>query len=343
MTDIRSLYLSELEQWLAEHGEQKYRAKQIFSWLHDRKITSFDEMTNISGELCRKLSADFCLYSPIIKKRLESNIDNTVKYLYGLSDGNFVESVRMKYDYGYSVCISTQVGCKMGCAFCASAKAGFVRNLTAAEILTQVYSAQRELGGERLAGVVLMGIGEPLDNYDNVVRFLKILSAPWGAAFSLRHVTLSTCGLADKIDKLARENFGLTLSVSLHSPDNKKRSEIMPVNRAYNIERLLEACRGYIRDTGRRISFEYAVIDGVNSSDADAEILARRLRGMNCHVNLIPVNRIKETEYSSGGGTVKTFADKLGRLGVNATVRRTLGADISAACGQLRRDALSKT
>lgn len=340
MTDIRSLYLSELEQWLKEQGEPKYRAKQIFSWLHAKKINSFDEMTNIGKKLCRKLSSNFCLKLPIIEKKLESGRDSTVKYLYRLSDGNFVESVRMKYGYGYSLCISTQVGCRMGCGFCASAKAGFVRNLTAAEILGQVYAAQIELGEERIAGIVLMGIGEPLDNYENTVRFLRIVSSPEGAGISLRHITLSTCGIADKIDLLSRENFGLTLSVSLHFSDNQKRNEIMPVNRAYNIERLLDSCRAYTERTGRRISFEYAVIDGVNASDADAQRLAELLRGMNCHVNLIPVNRIAEEDFRSSAGTVKTFCAGLTARGINATIRRTLGADINAACGQLRRDAM---
>lgn len=342
MMDILSLYPSELEEWMLQNGEPKYRAKQVFKWSHDKKVTSFNEMTNIGSALCKKLSGDFCLYSPIIEKRLESNIDNTVKYLYRLSDGNFVESVRMKYSYGYSLCISTQVGCRMGCAFCASTRAGFIRNLTAAEILSQIYSAQRELGDERISGVVLMGIGEPLDNYDNVLRFLRLISDPAGAGISLRHVTLSTCGLADKIDLLADEGFALTLSVSLHSPYDEKRNEIMPVNRAYNIQRVLDSCRRYIDRTGRRVSFEYAVIDGVNSSAADAEKLAALLRGMNCHVNLIPVNRIEETRFSTGSEAVESFRGRLEKLGLNATVRRTLGADISAACGQLRRDASLK-
>lgn len=340
MVDIRSLYLSELEQWLIDQGEQKYRAKQIFLWLHDRKIKNFYEMTNIGEKLCKKLSSNFCLYLPIIEKKLESCIDSTVKYLYRLSDDNFVESVLMKYNYGYSLCISTQVGCRMGCDFCASGKSGFIRNLTAAEILSQVYASQNELVGERISKIVLMGIGEPLDNYDNVIRFLKIISNPNGAGISLRNITLSTCGIADKIDMLSQENFGLTLSVSLHFSDDLKRNEIMPVNRAYNIQRLLDSCRLYMKKTGRRVSFEYAVIDGINSSHSDAEGLARLLHGMNCHVNLIPVNSIGERSFSSRSETVKKFRDTLQSLGINATIRRTLGADIDAACGQLRRDSI---
>ncbi|MBR2283134.1 MAG: 23S rRNA (adenine(2503)-C(2))-methyltransferase RlmN [Ruminococcus sp.] len=336
--DILSLSLSELQELLEGMGEKKFRAKQIFQWLHVRRVFDFDEMTDISVQLRCRLKENFCINGLFVQKKLESSIDNTVKYLYRLSDGNFVETVLMDYSFGRSICISTQVGCKMGCGFCASAIAGFVRNLEPSELLMQIYQTERD-AGVRVSGVVLMGIGEPLDNYSNVMKFLRLLSDKDGSGLSLRHVTLSTCGIVPRIYELAQEKLQLTLAVSLHSPDNVRRSEIMPVNRAYNIERLIEACRHYISVTGRRITFEYAVIDGVNSSAEDAKKLADLLRGMNCHVNLIPVNRVKERSYRTSSGGAAAFAQKLGRLGINATVRRTLGSDIEAACGQLRRDA----
>jgi 23S rRNA (adenine2503-C2)-methyltransferase len=261
-----------------------------------------------------------------------------VKYLYELSDGNYVETVAMSYHHGISLCISTQVGCKMGCRFCASAIAGFIRNLTPSEILLQVYESEKDLG-QKIDSIVIMGIGEPLDNYDNVMKFLTLISAKDGRNMSLRHVTMSTCGLVPKINELAEKKLGLTLSVSLHSPDNEHRSAIMPVNRTYPIETLIEACKNYIEKTGRRITFEYAVIEHVNSSKEDAMKLAKLLSGINCHVNLIPVNKVKERNYYTVYRTVKIFAKNLEYFGVNATIRRTLGADIQAACGQLRRDA----
>lgn len=337
-TDILSLSLKELEEKLVVLGEKKFRAKQIFQWLHVKRVFDFDKMTDISVQLRHVLSENFCINRLFVHKRLESNIDNTVKYLYRLSDGNYVETVLMEYNYGYSICVSTQVGCKMGCRFCASAIAGYVRNLEPSEILMQIYEAEADRG-IRVSGVVLMGIGEPLDNYDNVLKFLGLLSAKEGNNLSLRHVSLSTCGIVPRIYDLAELHLGLTLSVSLHCADNDKRSEIMPVNRTYNIDRLLEACRCYIEKTGRRVTFEYAVIDNVNSSEADADKLAALLRGMNCHVNLIPVNKVKERNYRTARSGVAEFAKRLGRRGINATVRRTLGSDIEAACGQLRRDA----
>jgi 23S rRNA (adenine2503-C2)-methyltransferase len=340
-TDILSLDLCELEQALINIGEKKFRAKQIFQWLHIKRVFSFSEMTDISVQLRAKLDEIFCIKRLFIQKKLESSIDNTVKYLYRLPDGNFVETVVMEYSYGRSICVSTQVGCKMGCRFCASAIAGFVRNLSPSEILMQIYEAERDLD-IRVSGVVLMGIGEPLDNFDNVVKFLELLSHKNGNNLSLRHVSLSTCGIVPKIYQLADMKLGLTLSVSLHSSDNDKRSEIMPINRTYNINTLLEACRRYIEITGRRVTFEYAVIDGVNSSDADADRLAALLRGINCHVNLIPVNRVKERNYRTARSGVEEFAKHLGKRGINATVRRTLGSDIEAACGQLRRDAAAQ-
>ncbi len=336
--DILSLDLNELEDILAADGEKKFRAKQIFQWLHVKRVFDFDKMTDISVQLRQRLKEIFCINGLFTQKKLESCMDNTVKYLYRLSDGNFVETVLMEYSYGHSICVSTQVGCKMGCRFCASAIAGFVRSLEPSEILMQIYETERD-AGVRVSGVVLMGIGEPLDNFDNVVKFLSLLSHKDGNNLSLRHVSLSTCGIVPRIYDLAELKLGLTLSVSLHCPDDKGRSEIMPVNRTYHIDSLIQACRDYIDKTGRRVTFEYAVIDGVNSSDNDADKLADLLRGINCHVNLIPVNKVKERSYHTARCGVADFAKRLGKRGINATVRRTLGSDIEAACGQLRRDA----
>lgn len=335
--DILSFELEDLTAAFAEMGEKSFRAKQVYEWLHVKRVRSFDEMSNISLSLRTKLDEIFCINSINIVKKLESSMDNTVKYLYGLSDGNHIEAVLMEYKHGNSLCISTQVGCKMGCKFCASTIAGFKRHLLPSEMLLQIYEAERD-SGRRVDSLVLMGIGEPLDNYDNTVKFLKILSYETGKNMSLRHVSLSTCGLVNRIYELAEYKFGLTLSISLHSVTNEKRSSIMPVNDRYNIEELLEACRYYIDKTGRRISFEYAVIHGVNDSAEDARGLIKLLKGMNCHVNLIPVNEIKERDFKADRKALAEFADMLVKGGLNATVRRTLGADINAACGQLRRE-----
>lgn len=336
-----SLDLPELEARLEAAGEKKFRAKQIYKWLHVKRIFDFDKMTDLSVQLREHLKDNFCVNGLFVQKKLESSIDNTVKYLYRLSDGNYVETVLMEYSYGHSICVSTQVGCKMGCRFCASAIAGFVRSLEPSEILMQIYETERN-SGVKVSGVVLMGIGEPLDNFDNVVKFLRILSDSSGNNFSLRHVSLSTCGIVPRIYDLAELKLQLTLCISLHASDNEARSEIMPVNRAYNIQELLEACRHYIDRTGRRITFEYAVISGVNSSDKDADRLSDLLRGINCHVNLIPVNKVRERDYHTASSAVADFAKRLGKRGINATVRRTLGSDIEAACGQLRRDAAKR-
>lgn len=335
--DILSCSLEELTDILEEMGEKKFRAKQIYEWLHIKRVCSFDEMSNISLSLRTKLDENFCLNSIIIAKKLESSIDNTVKYLYELSDGNHIETVLMEYKHGNSLCISTQVGCKMGCKFCASTIAGFKRNLEASEMLLQIYEAERD-SGRHIDSLVLMGIGEPLDNYDNVVRFLKILSFETGKNMSLRHVSLSTCGLVDRIYELAENKFGLTLSISLHAVTDEKRSKIMPVNNKYKISELLKACRSYIEKTGRRISFEYAVIHNVNDTAQDAAGLIKLLKGINCHVNLIPVNEIKERDYKADRKALAEFAEMLSDGGLNVTVRRTLGTDINAACGQLRRE-----
>lgn len=335
--DILSLTLDELTDVVSELGEKAFRAKQIFQWLHQKRVKTFDEMTNISAQFRAELQDCFCIKSLFVCKRLESDNDNTVKYLYELEDGNHIESVLMEYNHGNTLCVSTQVGCKMGCRFCASTIAGFKRDLLASEILLQIYEAERD-SGRHISGVVLMGIGEPLDNYDNVINFLTLLSCPEGANISLRHVSLSTCGLVPKIYELAKLKLGLTLSISLHAADNKARSEIMPVNDRYDINELMKACHSYFETTGRRISFEYALIDDHNDSFEDAQKLAKLLKNFICHVNIIPVNKIKERNFKSDRKSAYRFQKYLDELGVNATVRRTLGADIDAACGQLRRE-----
>lgn len=333
--DVLSLTLDEIEAEILAMGEKRFRAKQIFEWLHKKKVTSFSQMTNLSAQLTEKLDNKFWINSLIVKKRLVSSIDNTVKYLYGLHDGEKIESVLMSYKHGNSLCVSTQVGCKMKCRFCASTIAGWVRNLEPSEILLQIYETERD-SGRTVDSIVLMGIGEPLDNYDNVIKFLKILST--GDEMSLRRVSVSTCGLVNRIYDLAELKLGITLSISLHAPTDEKRSAIMPVNDRFNIEQLIEACKAYFEKTGRRISFEFALIQGVNDDRQTAEELIKLLKPLNpCHVNLIPINEIKEGTYKKSN-YVKGFQEMLLNAGINATVRRTLGADINAACGQLRRD-----
>ena len=332
--DILSLTLDELIAEMEKRGEKKFRAVQIYEWLHKHKVTDFDSMTNLSAQLRQKLDEFFWINSLKIQKRLVSDLDNTVKYLYGLSDGEKVETVLMEYKHGNSICISTQVGCKMQCKFCASTKAGFVRNLLPGEMLSQIYESERD-SGRHINHIVLMGIGEPLDNFDNVVKFLRLIDSK--EDMSLRHVSLSTCGLVPRIYELARLKLGITLSVSLHAPTNELRSAIMPVNDRYPIEELMKACKAYFEATGRRISYEFALIDAVNDTKENADALIKLLKGQNCHVNLIPVNEIKEGEFKRSA-SVERFKQMLNDGGLNATVRRTLGADISAACGQLRRD-----
>lgn len=337
--DIKSLKISELEELLVSILKQpKFRAKQIFDWLHKKQVSSFEDMKNIPQTLIDKLNEECFVTNLRIERKLVSKIDGTVKYLYKLNDGQCIESVLMKYKHGNSICVSTQVGCKMGCEFCASTKAGFVRNLSASEILDQVYKTENDLN-IRISNIVLMGIGEPLDNYDNVVTFLNLINSPYGANISLRNISLSTCGLVDKINDLAKLKLGITLSVSLHASDDEIRDKIMPVNHKYKIRQLLDACKNYTDMTSRRISFEYALIQGENDSKEDAKKLALLLKGQLCHVNLIPVNKVKETNFnqSSRKGII-AFQNELIKNGINTTVRRTLGADISAACGQLRRD-----
>jgi len=318
-------------------GQPRYRAGQVYTWLHRMGASSFDEMSNLPVTLRRFLAGNCYINQIKVEKKLVSKVDGTVKYLYGLRDGSCVESVLMQYHHGASLCISTQVGCRMGCTFCASTLGGLKRSLTASEMLDQVYASSADAKC-RIASVVLMGIGEPLDNLDNVLPFLRILSSPEGLNLSLRHVSLSTCGLVDGIRRLAEENLPLTLSVSLHAPNNTLRAQTMPVNNRWGIEELLAACRDYFAKTHRRVSFEYALIDGVNDTRDCGMQLAELLRGMNAHLNLIPVNAIPEREYRRGGrDSIRRFAQLLSDRGVTTTVRRELGADIRAACGQLRR------
>ncbi len=334
--DFKSLTPDERRSLLQDRGLPAYRARQIEDWLA-RGVSDFRQMGNLPLDLRRKLAEEFALPGVEIKKKLVSSLDNTVKYLYGLPDGETVESVLMQYKHGWSQCLSTQVGCRMGCAFCATGMGGFVRNLTPAEMLGQIETAQAD-NTLRVSSVVLMGMGEPLDNYDNVLRFLHMLGEEGGVHIGMRHVSLSTCGLVDGIRRLMGEKLQLTLSVSLHAPNNAIRSRLMPVNRRWPVEELLDACREYAAATGRRISFEYAMIDGVNDSDACAAELARRLRGMLCHVNLIPANEVPGKPHRrSSRARLREFQTLLEKSGVNVTVRRTLGADISASCGQLRR------
>ncbi|MBQ8011177.1 MAG: 23S rRNA (adenine(2503)-C(2))-methyltransferase RlmN [Oscillospiraceae bacterium] len=336
--DILSLNLEELTEAVTALGQPKYRAGQIYRWLHVKKVSDFSEMLDLPAVLRAQLDVEFCLKRLFIARRLESCMDNTVKYLYRLSDGQHVETVLMSYQHGWRLCISTQVGCKMGCQFCASTIAGYVRNLTPAEMLLQIDETERD-AGVTISGIVLMGIGEPLDNYENVIRFLELLSDPKGRQMSLRHVTLSTCGIVPKIRELADSVTGLTLAVSLHNPTDAGRNAIMPVNRRYPLSELMEACRYYFSVTGRRVTYEYAVMQGENDSEADAKALADLLKGQQVHVNLIPVNSVKERSYHATRKAAQAFMQRLERHGVHATVRRTLGSDIEAACGQLRHEA----
>ncbi|MBQ6092157.1 MAG: 23S rRNA (adenine(2503)-C(2))-methyltransferase RlmN [Clostridia bacterium] len=337
MTDLLSLSFSELEALMPELGEKRFVASQLFGWLHRQRVCDFETMTNLSRPLREKLKNNYVISGCTIAKKLVSVYDNTVKYLFSLQDGEQIESVVMKYKYGYTICVSSQVGCKMGCTFCASGIAGFVRNLLPGEILSQVYTASRDLG-IRISHVVMMGVGEPMDNLDNVLRFLSLITDEKGYNLSMRSISLSTCGVVPGIYRLMEENLQLTLSISLHAPNDEIRSRTMPVNRRWPMHELLQACRAYTEHTGRRISFEYALIAGVNDSDRDAKELASRLRGMLCHVNLIPVNSVKERDYvRSSPARVQSFQHTLELCHINATVRRTLGSDINASCGQLRR------
>ena len=334
--EIKNLTLAELEQTMLDLGEPKFRGKQVYSWLH-RAAPDFAAMANLPLSLREKLADRFLLTCPTVVRKQESALDGTVKYLWRLYDGNCVETVLMRYHHGNTVCISSEVGCPMGCAFCASTIGGLVRRLSAGEILDEVLFTQAD-SGQEISNIVLMGIGEPLDNYDNVTRFLELVNSPEGANIGMRHISLSTCGVVPKIRALAESELQLTLSVSLHAPDDETRNRIMPVNRTWNVEALLSACRDYFKATGRRISFEYAMIRGVNDSPEAAGLLIRRLHGMAAHVNLIPLNHVDESPFEpSERQTVLRFQKQLEDSGIACTVRRTLGSDIDASCGQLRR------
>ena len=332
--NLKSMTLPELTAVLKELGQPAFRAKQVYTWLH-KGVRAYDEMTNLPKSLRDTLAREYPICAPKVVRRQESARDGTIKYLWELSDGNCVETVLMRYHYGNTVCISTEVGCRMGCAFCASTIGGLVRRLEPYEMLDEVLFTQVD-SGLPISHIVLMGIGEPLDNFDNVMRFLELVNSPEGLNIGMRHISLSTCGVVPGIDALAEENLQLTLSVSLHAPDSATRSRIMPVNNAYDVEELFAACHRYFKKTGRRISFEYAMIDGVNDHDWQADLLAERIRGMPGHVNLIPLNDVVESEFKPSR-RVAAFQKRLESHGLTATVRRSLGGDIDASCGQLRR------
>lgn len=336
---LTDMDIKELEQMLQGIGQQKFRAKQIFSWIA-KGASDFDEMTDLSKQLRQELKLFARVSGLNIRKKLVSSIDGTIKYLFELLDGNIIESVLMKYTYGYTACISSQIGCKMGCSFCASTIEGFRRNLTAGEMLEQILAIQRD-GGVKVGNVVIMGIGEPFDNYDNVLRFLKLAHDPEGLNIGYRHMTVSTCGIVPQILRFSQENMQVNLAISLHAPNDLLRAQIMPVARRYAIDKIIEACKIYTEKTKRRITFEYALIEGVNDLPENAAELAKLLRGMLCHVNLIPVNAVEGTSYrQSSRRHMDEFAGALTEKGIETTIRRELGADINAACGQLRRSEL---
>lgn len=339
MIDIKSMSLQEVGDVLQSMGQPAYRAKQVFTWLH-KGARSFSEMTNLPKALRDQLTETCILTPPKVARKQVSRLDGTIKYLWELADGNCIESVLMRYHHGNTVCISSQVGCRMGCAFCASTIAGKVRDLTPAEMLDQVLFTQLDSGLE-ISNIVLMGIGEPMDNLDTVRKFLELVNHPDGMNIGMRHISLSTCGVIPGIRLLSDLGLQLTLSVSLHAPDNETRSKIMPINRAYPVEELFAACHDYFRKTGRRISFEYAMIDGVNDHDWQADLIAKNLRGMPGHVNLIPLNDVVESPFKPSR-RIAAFQKRLESHGLTATVRRSLGGDIDASCGQLRRKAMEE-
>ena len=339
MIDLKSMTQEEITRFLRDLGEPAFRGKQVFTWLH-KGVRSFDEMSNLSKALREKLKAQCTITVPTVARKQVSRLDGTIKYLWRLSDGNCIETVLMQYRHGNTVCISSQVGCRMGCAFCASTVAGKVRDLTAGEMLDQVLFTQLDAGRE-ISNIVLMGIGEPLDNRENVLRFLELVNHPDGLHIGMRHISLSTCGVVPGIDWLADLGLQITLSVSLHAPDSETRSKIMPVNRAYDVEELFAACHRYFKKTGRRISFEYAMIDGVNDHDWQADLIAKKLKGMPGHVNMIPLNDVVESPFKPSR-RIGAFQKRLESHGITATVRRSLGGDIAASCGQLRRKAMEE-
>ena len=334
--DIKSLYEEELKEKMISLGEKPFKGKQLYQWLHQKAAGSYEEMTNLSEGLRKKLTEQEPLTHLEVVEVQTSKIDGTQKYLFQLADGNVIESVWMQYKHGNSVCISSQVGCRMGCRFCASTIGGLTRNLLPSEMLDQVYRIQ-ELTGERVSNVVVMGTGEPLDNYDNLIRFIRILSDEKGQNISQRNLTVSTCGLVPRIRQLAEEDLTITLALSLHAPNDEKRKELMPIANKYSMDELMKAAKYYTKTTGRRITFEYSLVKGVNDKKEHAEELISRVKGMNCHINLIPVNPIKERDYKqTGKDEVYAFKNKLEKKGINVTIRREMGRDIDGACGQLR-------
>ena len=334
MVDIKAMLPHQLEEWLKEMGQPSFRARQIFQWLH-RGVTRFDEMTNLPKALRETLNQQCYITVPTVERKQQSALDGTIKYLWRLRDGNCVETVLMRYQHGNTVCVSCQVGCNMGCKFCASTLGGKERDLQPSEILDQIIFTQKDSGVE-ISNIVMMGIGEPLDNFQQVIQFLQLVNHPDGINIGMRHISLSTCGLVKQIDKLAQLGLQLTLSVSLHAPDDETRSKLMPVNRGVGVDALMDTCRRYFHQTGRRISYEYAMIDGVNDSDEQADMLVKLLRGQPGHVNLIPLNHVEESPLKPSR-RVRQFQQRLESQGVTATVRRKLGSDIDASCGQLRR------
>lgn len=336
MTDLKSMLPEELERYLKNLGEPKFRAKQIFTWMH-RGAVDFDEMSNIPKSLRDKLSQDAYINRLKLLRKQVSKVDGTAKYLWELRDGNAVETVVMRYEHGASVCISSQVGCRMGCAFCASTIGGLVRNLSASEMLDEVLFSELDLG-EKISNIVIMGIGEPLDNYDTVMQFLKLVNHPDGLNIGMRHIAVSTCGLTERIADLAKENLQITLAISLHAPDDETRSRLMPANRGRGVEQLIRSCEDYFNKTGRRITFEYAMVNGVNDSVEQAQALARLAKRVRAHINLIPLNHVEEREFQpSAPERMKAFCKVLEDKGANYTIRRSLGGDVDASCGQLRR------
>ena len=340
--DIKSMLPEELAEYLRSLGQPAYRAKQLFRWF-SAGCGSWDEMTNLPRALRQELSERCTLSAPRVLKKQQSAEDGTIKFLWELQDGNAVETVVMRYHYGNTVCISSQVGCRMGCRFCASTIGGLVRCLTPSEMLDQIYRIQEDTG-ERVSNLVVMGTGEPMDNYDNLVRFVRLLSSPEGLNISQRNITVSTCGIVPNMYKLADEGLQITLALSLHAPNDEKRRELMPIANKYSIDEVLDACRNYFAKTGRRITFEYSLVGGKNDSEADAKELSSRISDINCHVNLIPVNPIKERDYvKSTKKVVENFKNKLEKYGINVTIRREMGADIDGACGQLRKSFIDKS
>ena len=341
MKNIKDYNLEELKKEMIELGEKPFRAEQIFKWIHQEKVKTFEEMTNISLELRKKLEEKYTLCNYKILKKQESK-DGTIKYLFDVLDGNAIETVLMRYHHGNSICVSSQIGCKMGCKFCASTGINFIRSLTSGEIVEQIIAVEQDTG-EKISNVVFMGIGEPFDNYDNVVKAIRIINNPKGLNIGARHISISTSGIVPKIYQLAEENIQCTLSISLHATSNEKRSSMMPVNNAYPLEELMKACKEYIKKTNKRISFEYALAKDNNDNLQDAKELVKLLKGMLCHVNLIPINKIENGKFDkSSNENIIKFRDYLNDHGIVATIRRELGSDIDAACGQLRRKELNR-